>query len=82
MILTTDQLPVTVVVSCQFSIVSEIFLFRSSTFCFSAVVTMRICEASASAPSNDWGISTTDRDDGSDTALERKDRKVTQNVQS
>jgi len=43
---------------------------------------MRICEASSSAPSSNWDISTTDRDDGSDTALERNDRKITLNVQS
>ena len=43
---------------------------------------MRICEASSLAPSRDWDISSSDRDGGGDTALERRDRKLTQDVQS
>ncbi|XP_076813809.1 calcyphosin-2-like [Clavelina lepadiformis] len=47
----------------------------------SSVIAMRISETSAPSLQGTWDISSSDRDGGDDTARERKDRKITNDVQ-
>ena len=48
----------------------------------SSVIAMRIAETSVPSLQGTWDISSSDRDGGDDTARERKDRKITNDVQS
>ncbi|XP_078495833.1 calcyphosin-2 [Ciona intestinalis] len=43
---------------------------------------IRICEVTSSQTNSNWDLESSDRGDGSDTALERNDRKITLKVQS